>query len=26
VAIWPELPIHIKAAIKALVQTYKESE
>ena len=26
VAIWPELPVHIKAAIKALVQTYKESE
>jgi hypothetical protein len=26
VTAWPELPIHIKAAIKALVQTYKESE
>jgi len=26
VSIWPELPVHIKAAIKALVQTYKESE
>ena len=23
VAIWPELPVHIKAAIKALVQTHK---
>jgi hypothetical protein len=26
VAIWPELPVHIKAAIKALVHTHKESE
>jgi len=26
VAIWPELPVHIKAAIKALIQTYQESE
>jgi hypothetical protein len=26
IAIWPELPVHIKAAIKALVQTFKESE
>jgi hypothetical protein len=26
VAVWPELPAYIKAAIKALVQTYKESE
>jgi len=26
VAVWPELPDYIKAAIKALVQTYKESD
>jgi hypothetical protein len=26
VAIWPELPVHIKAAMKALIQAYKESE
>jgi hypothetical protein len=26
VAIWPELPVNIKAAMKALIQAYKESE
>jgi hypothetical protein len=26
VDVWPELPVYIKAAIKALVQIYKESE
>ena len=26
VAVWPELPVHIKAAIKALVQTHKSEK